>query len=108
MAHIIDFDGHLAIDLGWVTSWSKPQRERRIYVGRVRTEQYSNLLGREVHFTGNTGVVHWYERRYVFQTDDRAEWTPVDQEQTIRKPRKRRTHDWKWEHGRWIADYGRT
>lgn len=105
MTEIINYDGKLAVSIGWERNWTEPQNERRIYVSRISAEERAFLLGRKVTFTGNVGVTHVGMRRFVFQLDDEKEWTPITETKAVKKPRrgKRRgcTYDWKYERGEW-------
>jgi len=58
MSRLVDYQGHLAIDFGWITNWSEPQREHALSVSTIRADSYTVLLDREIEFTGNMGRVY--------------------------------------------------
>jgi hypothetical protein len=104
MATLIDVDGHLAIDMEWLDGWHEPEQSRTVYVGKMKSADWEQLLGRPVSFTnGNTGTVHADGRTYYLQTDDPQTWTRKTETRPIPKPRKSKGKEWKWNNGRWHA-----
>lgn len=98
---IIDHDGQLAIDSGWTPDWNKPEEYRILYIGRARADDWRDLIGAPVTYTGNTGTVRSGGRPYRLQTDDAREWTREVQTRPIPKPRKGKRYDWQYGSGHW-------
>jgi len=102
MAQLIDHEGKLAINFGWMANWDKPQEERLMYVARgVPSKHYTSMLGHYVEFLGNTGSCWFQGKRYIFQTDDKSAWDQVIEVRPVKKPRDGKYYTHAWHSGRW-------
>lgn len=105
MDTIIDWEGHIAIDCGWATDWNKPEKYRLVYIGRAKATDYPQLIGRDVQWNGNTGIVYDPNyRRYLLHSDNEEEWTKeVVETKPVPKPRRKKNqrYDYEWRSGRW-------
>lgn len=102
MARLIEREGRLAIDFGWIRAWENPEDTRLIYVApaSVNVAHYRHLLDLEVVFEGDVGRVlgTGADRPVLVRPDG---WEQVIERRPVRKPRRRAGYDLFWEYGRW-------
>ena len=104
----VDYQGNLAITLGWWPNWSEPYNERLLYVLKdVTTANRPDLLDTYWDIIPeNAGFWRWSpngrSRRQIVRESDIQS---IVERKAICKPRKGRDYDWRWDRGKWNRDY---
>ena len=101
MDQIIEHKDKVAIDSGWHDDWNKPEQYRILYIGKANADDWRDLIGSSVTWSGNTGTVRRYDRTYYLRVDDAREWTKFIETRPVKKPRRGKNYDWEWERGAW-------
>ena len=102
---IFDYNGQIAITLGWWPDQDTPTESRPVVIGAMKAADWPDLIGRTVEFTGNAGIVYNGHRRQIINTDDKANWQHITESRPVPKPRRGKRqgmrYDWEWERGKW-------
>ena len=101
MWKLTEYDGKVAIVLPWQADYSRPVETQVVKVCDVAVGRWAQLLGREVKFTGNRGIVYNdYGQPTVMDT---TTWEAVIEERAIKRPRQQKDKPaWRWDRGRWV------
>jgi hypothetical protein len=105
----MQYNGRLAITLGWQTSHDKPELERYIIITPLKTGEYTIREGMTSRCEGNCITFDHYtwRSRTTFDTTDMIKFT----EREPIKPPAARKNRWgerpvyKWEWGKWYIDH---
>ena len=101
MWKLVEHDGKVAICLPWQTDYNRPVETQVTKVCDVAVGRWAPLLGREVKFTGNRGIVYNdYGQPTVMDT---SAWETVIEERPVKPPRQKKDRPaWRWHYGRWV------
>jgi len=104
MARLIDYEGKLAVDHGWLTRQNEPVEDRWLSVSNIEASRYPVVVDRIIEFTGNMGRVY-NPNTSQFIYVDTTNWESVVVERPIKKPRKGKDYDWVWSVGKWRKEW---
>jgi hypothetical protein len=109
MPKFIDKDGKLAFQDEWYKEWTRPERTRITRVSPSPSKHWTHVIdlgdfpGSCIEWRDWTGRLRHPKlgKPVVFDVEH---WETEVETDPIKKPRKRKHNDWKWERGRWVPE----
>ncbi len=99
MAAIVDYNGLLALDLGWTTNWAEPQRERDLWVSDIKSSEWPGVVNQTVRIPCRSV----YDRNSQTWVSVNTEgWKYQQDVEPVKKPPRRGNYDYEWSGGRWV------
>lgn len=102
---VVNHEGNIAIDLGWETSWAKPEQYRRVLVWDKMNDRWAFWVGENVSWSSvykayvarrGDFSAYFYEANII---DRFVETRPIPM------PRKSQKYTWEWKYGNWAKRY---
>lgn len=100
---VTEREGKLAIEMPYMAEQNRPVESRPVAVSNIRIDNWTTLIGRDVEFNGDDGMVRGENgKRFYINT---RTWEHITEEKPIKPPRKGKEYHWIWRYGHWAKEW---